>query len=200
MRKNYFVIIILFIISIATNAQTICGIVDEGQSLTLTAPVGQVITSIDFVSYGTPTGTCASNDFAFGGCDSTTSRSEVEAVALGNNSFTIAATNGVFGDPCDGTQKRLAVVASYAVLATTTFSISSKISMYPNPAQNIVTISYKSFSSASLEIMDSVGRLISTNKLNEATTEIDINNLSKGTYFFKITSDEGVGVNRIIKN
>jgi hypothetical protein len=200
MKKNYSFIILSFIISIATNAQTICGIVNEGQNLTLTAPVGQVITSINFASYGTPTGTCASNNLVISSCHSNNSRSQVEALALGNNSFTIAATNTVFGDPCSGTVKKLAVIAGYGVLANTTFSINSKISMYPNPAQNTVTISYKSLSSANLEIMDSVGRLVSTNKLNKNTTEIDITNLSNGTYLFKIISEEGIGVNRIIKN
>ncbi|WP_395057553.1 T9SS type A sorting domain-containing protein [Flavobacterium sp.] len=200
MKKNYSLIILSFIISITTNAQTICGIVNEGQNLTLTAPVGQVITSINFASYGTPTGTCASNNLVISGCHSNTSRSQVEALALGKNSFTIAATNTVFGDPCGGTVKKLAVIAGYGVLANTTFSINSKISMYPNPAQSIVTVSYKSLSSANLEIMDSVGRLVSINKLNENTTEIDISNLSNGTYLFKITSEEGIGVNRIIKN
>lgn len=200
MKKNYSFIILFFILSISTSAQTICGIVAENQSLTLTAPVGQVITSINFASYGTPTGSCATNDLTISACHSNTSKSKVEALALGNNSFTIAATNTVFGDPCNGTVKKLAVIAGYGVLANTTFSINSKISMFPNPAQNIITISYKSLNSVNLEIMDSVGRLVSTNKLNEDTTKIDISNFSNGTYIFKIISEEGIGVNRIIKN
>lgn len=159
-----------------------------------------MFTSIDFVSYGTPTGSCAMNNLAISGCHSSTSRSQVEAVALGNNSFTITANNTVFGDPCIGTVKRLAVVASYAVLSNTTFSINSKISVYPNPAQNTITINYNTFKTVHLEIIDSVGRLVSTNKLNENITKIDISSLSKGTYIFKIISEEGIGMNRIIKN
>ncbi|WP_394759188.1 T9SS type A sorting domain-containing protein [Flavobacterium sp.] len=200
MKKNYSFIILSFIFSISTNAQTVCGIVNEGQSLTLTAPVGQVFTSVDFASYGTPTGSCATNNLAISACHSSTSRSNVEARALGNNSFTIAATNTVFGDPCNGTVKRLAVIAGYGFLANTSFSINSKISVYPNPTQNIVTISYKSLSSTNLEIIDPVGRLVRTIKLNENTTKIDISNFSNGTYIFKIISEEGIGINRIIKN
>ena len=75
MKKNYSFIILSFILSISTNAQTICGIVAENQSLTLTAPVGQVITSINFASYGTPTGSCATNDLTISACHSNTSKS-----------------------------------------------------------------------------------------------------------------------------
>jgi hypothetical protein len=200
MKKNYYFIILSFIISISTNSQTICGIVIENQRLTLTAPAGQVITSIDFASYGTPTGSCATNDLAISGCHSNTSKSQVEALALGNNSFTIAATNTVFGDPCSGTVKKLAVKASYGVLANTTFSINSKINIYPNPVKNIVTIDYNFTNFANLEIIDSVGRLVNTSKLNNNSNKIDISNLSNGTYIFKIISEEGIGINRIIKN
>lgn len=83
----------------------------EGQTLTLTAPVGAVFTSVDFASYGLPYG--SNGSYSTGGCHAVNSQSAVEAVALGNNSFSIAATNGVFGDPCNGITKRLFVLATY---------------------------------------------------------------------------------------
>ncbi|MDC8003313.1 HYR domain-containing protein [Aureisphaera galaxeae] len=90
--------------------------VDENQNLTITAPAGAVITSVDFASYGTPNG--SNGSYTIGGCHATNSVAIVEDIALGNNTFTIPATNAVFGDPCFGTFKRLYVTVGYSVLAS----------------------------------------------------------------------------------
>lgn len=90
------------------------GDVAENASLTLTAPAGTYFSSVNFASYGTPTGT--SPNFAINtACHATTSQSVTETYLLGNTgSIAIPATNAVFGDPCVGTGKRLKVLASYA--------------------------------------------------------------------------------------
>ena len=99
-----------------TGPATLCAESNEGSPMNLTAPPGQVITSIDFASYGTPTGTCGS--FVLSACDAASSRSVVEAACLGKTSCSMAADNTTFGDPCPGTQKRLYVQASCGPLAT----------------------------------------------------------------------------------
>jgi len=99
-----------------TGAGTVCGIAAENGSITLTAPAGNVFTSIPFASYGTPTGSCGS--FATGSCNDVNSVSKVAAVALGQNSVTIPATNTFFSDPCGGTTKTLAVQAAYSPVIT----------------------------------------------------------------------------------
>jgi len=96
------------------SAQSVCGMVNEGQTMTLTAPAGKVFTSVTFASYGTPNGSCGS--FAIGTCDASNSQNIVETALLGNNSASINATNGTFGDPCVGTFKRLYVEAVYGTL------------------------------------------------------------------------------------
>jgi hypothetical protein len=93
-------------------SQTVCGTAGEGGSVTLTAPAGNVFTSVTFASYGTPNGSCGS--FTIGACDATNSKTIVEAALIGNNSASISATNGVFGDPCSGTVKRLYIEAVYS--------------------------------------------------------------------------------------
>jgi hypothetical protein len=95
-----------------TNAQVICGTANEGGSITLTAPVGNTFTSIEFASYGTPNGMCGA--FTIGGCHAANSQSISEAIFVGQNSATIGADNGVFGDPCGGTPKRLYIQARYS--------------------------------------------------------------------------------------
>ena len=87
--------------------------VNENQSLTIALPAGSVVTSVDFASYGTPTG--SNGMYSIGTCHAANSIAVVEGYALGNNSFTIPATNGVFGDPCVGTVKRLYVTVSYSI-------------------------------------------------------------------------------------
>lgn len=77
--------------------------VNEGQKLTLTAPLGSVFTTVLFASYGTPVGN------TLGKCHSSNSSDIVSEVFLGKNSGTISATNNVFGDPCRGVGKKLTV-------------------------------------------------------------------------------------------
>ena len=100
---------------------TICATAAEGQPATLTAPAGAVFTSVVFASYGLPEGTCGS--FTIGSCHSTTSQSVVEGLILGQNSVTIQAENGIFGDPCPGTVKKLFIEAQWSYSnSSTTFA------------------------------------------------------------------------------
>lgn len=90
----------------------VCITLDENQSTTVIAPSGTVFSEVIFASYGTPTGDCTAG-FAIGSCHSGTSKSFVESLALGRNSFDIAAVNTNFGDPCGGIVKRLYLKLRY---------------------------------------------------------------------------------------
>lgn len=90
---------------------TVCGTTGENGSVTLTAPAGAVFTSIPFASYGMPDGSCG--NYTIGWCHATNSVATVSGLALGQNNVSIPATNGMFGDPCSGTVKRLYVEAVY---------------------------------------------------------------------------------------
>ena len=95
---------------------TVSGFVNEGQTLTLTAPGGTAFTSVAFASYGTPnTGT---TPYTQGACHASNSSTIVEGVFIGLNSASIGASNGTFGDPCLGTGKQLAVTLNYASTST----------------------------------------------------------------------------------
>lgn len=84
----------------------------ENANAVLTAPAGTYFNTVDFASYGTATGTAPS--FTLGSCNAAASQLIVENQLLGNGTTSIPATNGVFGDPCVGTLKRLYVLASYS--------------------------------------------------------------------------------------
>jgi len=112
--RTFFTIFCFFSLGLNLNCQSLCGTVNENQTLTLTAPAGMVFISVTFASYGTPNGSCGS--FTIGACHATNSQSIVAAALVGQNSGSIAANNGVFGDPCGGTFKRLYVEAVYSAV------------------------------------------------------------------------------------
>uniref|UniRef100_A0A1J3FJZ3 Beta-galactosidase n=1 Tax=Noccaea caerulescens TaxID=107243 RepID=A0A1J3FJZ3_NOCCA len=70
----------------------------------------QVISSIKFASFGTPKGTCGS--FSHGRCHSSRSLSVVRKACVGSRSCNVEVSSRVFGEPCRGVVKSLAVEAS----------------------------------------------------------------------------------------
>ncbi|MCF4101534.1 T9SS type A sorting domain-containing protein [Gillisia sp. M10.2A] len=94
------------------NSGKLCAVADENATLNLSAPVGTVFTYVNFASYGTPNGNC--NAFTYSACHANDSQSISESYLLNNTTVSIPATNGIFGDPCQGTYKKLAVEATYS--------------------------------------------------------------------------------------
>lgn len=103
-------------------AGSVCAEGGESSTITLTAPSGMVFLSIDFASYGTPTGTCGA--YALGSCHATNSWSVVSATCIGQSTCTVPANNITFGDPCFLIGKRLYVQASYGSGPTPTRPVS----------------------------------------------------------------------------
>lgn len=98
------------------NRPKTCSRVAEGRSLSLRCPhEGSKIRRVRFASYGEPGGACsvdsASGPVAFvrADCHADSSVQAVEDQCLGKNSCAIKATNAVFGEPCYGRTKYLAV-------------------------------------------------------------------------------------------
>jgi hypothetical protein len=89
---------------------TVCDTPDEGGTAHIACPNNTTVKSIDFASYGTPSGMCG--HFALGGCHAVNSQPIVEGACLGSASCSVDATNNVFGDPCFGTFKRLYIQAT----------------------------------------------------------------------------------------
>ena len=107
---------------------SIMGIVGEGGLLQLVAPVTKIFTSIFFASYGTP------NDYQVNpACHAESSMQKVIEFVLGRQIAEIAASNGIFGDPCGGTVKQLAVVAIYGESTTAPSTSDSATVVSPTP-------------------------------------------------------------------
>jgi hypothetical protein len=97
----------------SSNAPSVCGTAAEDASLTVSCPAGQIIDSVVFASYGTPSGSCGS--FAVGDCNAESSAAMVQTLCAGKRTCSVTAANGTFGDPCHNTTKRLAIEVSCVV-------------------------------------------------------------------------------------
>ena len=85
-----------------------CGYVLNLNNISLVCPTG-VISSIDFASYGTPTGACPA--YAVGTCNAANTTAYVTAGCLGKPSCNLYYGTSTLGDPCFDVLKHAAVVA-----------------------------------------------------------------------------------------
>ena len=74
----------------------------------------------------------------------------------------------------------------------------SSISVYPNPSNGIINIESKSILK-SIQLFDVQGRLLQTKLQNDTKVNFDISDKSNGVYFVKITSENGIKIEKIIK-
>lgn len=62
----------------------------------------------------------------------------------------------------------------------------SRLSVYPNPAKNFITIKSNSENGSEYRITNIFGKRILDGKLENGTTTVDINELSSGIYFVQV--------------
>ncbi|MGJ8683858.1 MAG: T9SS type A sorting domain-containing protein [Nonlabens sp.] len=80
-------------------------------------------------------------------------------------------------------------------IAANTFRI------YPNPANDIITINSDNHTIKNLSITDMNGReVMNTNVDDKLSTQLDVTNLSSGLYLMSISSDQGNVTKRFVKN
>ena len=74
------------------------------------------------------------------------------------------------------------------------------LGIYPNPATgSIHLMQIANGETATLQIFDSNGRLCHTSKVTADNNEIDLEKLSSGIYFLRMTSKSGVRIGKVIK-
>jgi endonuclease/exonuclease/phosphatase family metal-dependent hydrolase len=85
--------------------EVICvGPIPENQNIVLKCPkANQVMSSVQFASFGTPTGSCG--NFQLGSCIGGSSVAVVKDKCVNRNSCTFPNSVNVFGDPCSGRAK-----------------------------------------------------------------------------------------------
>ena len=101
----------------------VCGSADENATVVLSCPKDQVVVSVDFASFGNPSGSCGA--FAKGTCDASGAWKAVTDACLEKSTCTVRAAADVLGDGCFGQKKTLrlqAACASEPAAATRTTS------------------------------------------------------------------------------
>jgi hypothetical protein len=128
--------------------------------------------------------------------------------SVGNNTFTTTTFNFtasstdvvIYVRSLQSTDDNQVYFDNISLVAKATASVndvfSSKISIYPNPANEFVQIS-TSETITGVEVYNLIGKkVISSSKL--INNKIDISNLSKGVYVLKVMSNDLIGSRKII--
>ncbi len=77
----------------------------------------------------------------------------------------------------------------------------SAISIYPNPAKDVVFVNLNTLSldNTTIELYDAIGKLVVSQKVVDAISTLSLSDLSKGIYSIRIIADSHQVVKRIIK-
>ena len=89
-------------------------------------------------------------------------------------------------------------ITTFQTLSINEFELDDSIGVFPNPSNDIITIKSNT-NISSLEIYDLQGRIVSTRVVDENSSTIDISSLKSGVYFFKIKTELGAKVEKVIK-
>jgi hypothetical protein len=88
-----------------TDSLVQCASAKEWNAALLACEAGQVISEVEFASYGNPTGMCGA--FKAGECAAVFKVEEIFVECLNRNACVIVADSNHFGDPCPGKDKQL---------------------------------------------------------------------------------------------
>lgn len=87
---------------------------------------------------------------------------------------------------------------TFGPLSNPEFDSKKTIKMYPNPAHDEVTVEIHDLTEAYLELFNLNGQVLKKQMLTN-DTKINIAELTKGVYIFKVTANEGTAVQKVIK-
>ncbi len=87
---------------------------------------------------------------------------------------------------------------TFEILSNGNFEIDESIMIFPNPTASIININCNN-AIKTVELYDVQGRLLQTQIVESATTSLVISMKTNGIYFVKITSENGVKVEKISK-
>jgi hypothetical protein len=85
-------------------------------------------------------------------------------------------------------------------LSVNTLAKENGLLVYPNPAQEVITIQLKEEIDATFTLMDSKGVEVRSNDLTGLFTTINTSGLSNGIYFLSINDGNSTSTTKIILN
>ena len=78
------------------------------------------------------------------------------------------------------------------------FSLANSVSVYPNPANESITVLTDGLNMTKVELMNIAGQIISSTEVNSTLVKVDVSTVSSGVYFVKVFSAEGTAVKQLI--
>lgn len=127
-------------------------------------------------------------------------RDNYEKVQVDNPSGLYTITVSHKGNLVGGAQNYSLIVSGPGIdLATNNFNIEDAISIYPNPANNVLNFVNKDIVAIhTVSLVDVTGKVINS-KFDLNAKTIDVSALQAGVYFVKFESDNGAVVKRFVK-
>jgi Secretion system C-terminal sorting domain len=71
---------------------------------------------------------------------------------------------------------------------------------YPNPVNDVLMVEAVVYETAQLEIVDAVGRVVFKKNVESGNYQISTENLVKGIYILRLTNNNDISIQKIIKN
>lgn len=72
--------------------------------------------------------------------------------------------------------------------------------VYPNPANNNLTVETTKENIQTLEVYDALGRRVISKTPKQKSINLDVSNLERGMYILKIQTEKGIGTYKVIKD
>ncbi len=116
------------------------------------------------------------------------------SVSLSSNGDTVAI--GAFGNDGSGSAAGHVRIYSNPNIGISELNNSLLVNIYPNPTSGKLTIECDGMER--VEVLDVSGKLMYEIDVEENVVDIDISNFSKGVCFVKVTTDYGIGVERVV--
>lgn len=125
------------------------------------------------------------------------------AVSVANNAglpiSTPAITTDYFGVTRDATTPDIGASEFLGTLGNNNFDFSSKLSIYPNPSNDVFSIN--SDARGEIVVYDLIGKTIKTENIDLGITKLDLSNYPSGIYLMKMTNESNESKTiKLIKN
>lgn len=79
-------------------------------------------------------------------------------------------------------------------------SENEKVTVYPNPVKNYLTVKSQSSLIQSISVYDAQGRLVLEKGVNASNAEISTDTFENGLYFFNLKTSSGTMMKKVVKN
>ena len=116
--------------------------------------------------------------------------------------LTITDATGCSSSTCDSTYKLTQSGSMLQLIAVNTTGISensiSGISMFPNPANDVIEVSFPEWEKGTLTITDMTGRELHTETMNANNTKVNSADVPAGCYTLSIKTETRTGHSRIM--